>query len=286
MVASKGSFTAAADELDMPKSAVSQKISRLEQELGVRLIERTTRRLHLTEIGTIYFHHCQNVINEMDRAELKIGQMQSEPSGLLRVTTSVTVGQQLVQPIIGEFLNQYPDINLQLDLTNQRLNLIEEGVDVAIRVGKLEDSTLVALNLGRSHVHFYANANWLAEQGKDLSVVELKSMPLLIMDDHIRRNLVLFSEKDKTTVPLNSKVTVNDFETLYRLTIEGVGIGLLPDYMGDKAVNSGELVKVLPQWRAHSVEFNAIYTSRHGVTPKLRAFLDFLNLKFAERLIR
>ena len=160
-VVETGSFTLAADRLDIPKANVSRKVSRLEQRLGVTLLERSTRSQHLTEAGSRYLAHCKRIHEEMELATSAVSELLNEYKGDIKLGASVTIGQQILKPSLPAFLQSYPELNLELNLLNERVDLIEEGYDVLIRVGALNDSRLIAKRLGTSTLQLYASPDYL-----------------------------------------------------------------------------------------------------------------------------
>lgn len=284
-VVQAGGFTAAADMLDLPKSNVSRRVARLEGELGVRLLERTTRKIHVTEVGEIFYRYCQLIIEEAEHAEASVNSMMAGPRGVLRVSASVSTGQQLLAPILSEFLLQYPDVQLQLELSNRRIDLIEEGFDLSIRIGPLADSRLVARSLGKSRLYLYASNRYLERMGTPTMPHELIEHRLLLMDDTFSdRVLPLLGPRGEEKLVLKPNSTANDFRTLHQLACEGVGIAVLPHYMCLEDVKMKCLTRVIPEWEVPPVNFHAIYPSHRGATPKLRVFLDFIVERFNERL--
>lgn len=286
-VVQAGGFTSAADVLGLPKSNVSRRVARLEESLGIRLLERTTRKIRVTEIGRIYYQHCLRIIEESEHADLSVQAMLAEPRGVLKVSASVATGQQLLAPILSDFLSRYPHIQLDLELSNRRVDLIEEGVDVAIRVGALSDSRLVSRRLGKSQHYFYASDSYLKQHGPVHTLEELTSHRLLIMSDMLNTHneLSVITEQDQQ--PKKLTVTpycrVNDFQTLHQLATSGAGIALLPHYLCQNQDRC--LPRVLPQWCCLAVDFSAVYPSHRGATPKLRVFLDFIYDRLQRYLI-
>ena len=181
-VVETGSFTLAADRLGIPKANVSRKVSRLEQNLSVTLLERSTRSQHLTEAGRRYLHHCKRIHEEVDLATASVCELFHSYSGELKIGASVATGQQILKPALGKFLHQYPDLKVQLNLVNRRVDFIEEGFDVVIRIGKLKDSTLIAKKLGTVTRKLFASPNYLAQHGQLQNVEQLSSHQLLIMN--------------------------------------------------------------------------------------------------------
>ncbi|MCL9782407.1 LysR substrate-binding domain-containing protein [Vibrio sp. S4M6] len=282
-VAELNGISSAARALNMPKSRVSRRMKALEESLGVRLIERTTRAISLTEIGSMYFLHCKRVIAELGNAHAFISSMTESPRGMLKVSVSVSIGQNLLIPFLGEFMAQYPNIRLDLKLENRRVDLIGEGYDVAIRLGKLEDSTLVCKKLGESHSVLVASSDYLRVMGTPQNFSELKNHRFLVMGDaiHSERWEMLDDDGNQETVVTNLHAIVNDLTAIRQLAIDGGGIARIPQYMlTDDDICSGKLRRILNDWRSPNYSFQAIYPSHHSMTLKLRAFLNF----FAEKL--
>lgn len=276
-VVQSGSLTAAANALDMPKSNVSRRLARLETELGVRLLERTTRKLHLTEVGSLYYEHCRRILEEAEHAELSVQQRLAAPRGLLRISASHSVGQGLLAPILGEFLARYPDVQLQLVLTNRRVDLIEEGFDVVLRIGTLEESNLVARYLCNSSARCYAGPDYVARHGRPSTPQELSQHSCLIMSDMPQPDRWTFtSAQGRETVTVPMRAAVNDFGTLRRMVLANAGIALIPDHLCEQDVEAKRLVRLLPDWSLPPTALHAVYPSHRGATPKLRALLDFL----------
>lgn len=276
-VVDEGGFSAAGRQLGLPKSNVSRRIARLEDRLGVRLLERTTRRVHTTEIGEVYYRHCKRIQEEADHAEITVGLMAETPRGLLRIGASVTTGRHLISPLVAEFLAQYPEVRIDLVLSNRRIDIIEEGFDLVIRIGTLEDSNLIAKHLGVSERYLYAAPAYVKSYGAPSIPKELAAHDCLAMRDapsDIRWRLT--NGDDHQTMTVVSRVEVNDFPSLLQMTLDGGGIGSLPSYLCTALEKDGRLVRVLPGWSLPAVGFHALYPSHRGATPKVRAFLDFI----------
>lgn len=285
LVVESGSFTAAAAKLGIPTSSVSRKVSRLEQQLGVRLLERTTRKHHLSEVGQVFYQHCQRIKEELDYAESSVQQLLATPQGKLRVGTSVSIGQQLISPSIAEFLCRYPRIELELSLTNRRVNLIEEGFDLLIRVGELEDSTLVAKCLGSSCRRLYASPGYLDQHGQPEQPEALLQHDCLMMNaSGPEMEWLLESSAETRRVRLKPRLQIDDFSMLADAAGAGLGIAVLPHYIGDQQLATGQLREVLPAWSLSQVNIYALYPSHRGATPKLRLLLEHLTQALALRL--
>jgi len=284
-VVKTGSFTAAGKALSLPKSNVSRRIARLEDTLNVRLLERTTRKLRLTEIGQSLYHHAQRIVEEADSANSLVESMTSRPRGILRVSASVFTGQKLLTPILPEFLKLFPELHLHLELSNRRIDLIEEGFDVAIRIGSMKDSTMIARYLGSIRIYLYCSPDYISFMGKPTGPEDLIDHHLLMMSDMSAgadETLRLKGTRGEEKISLTPYCSINDFQTLHHFASEGLGIAALPEYLCRKDFNSGSLERVLPTWEIPPVEFHAVYPSRRGAMPKLMVFLDFVKNKFIE----
>jgi LysR family transcriptional regulator AphB len=273
------SFTLAANELNLPKSNISRKITRLEQNIGVRLLERSTRSLHLTEIGQIFYQHCLRIQEEVMNAEHSIEAMTTVASGTLRLCCSIGIGQELLAPLLGTFKQQYPLINIEIELSNRRVDIINEGFDLVVRVGESSDSNLISKKLLTVGMHLYASTGYLTRElalGNSLQkledLVNHQCLYMTAIDGKPRWQL--FDNEQSQFIDIVPSVMINDFTLLRNLAMQDGGITLLPGYFVEN--KSTSLVPVLPQYVGRNVNIYAVYASRKGMTPKLRAFIDFL----------
>jgi DNA-binding transcriptional LysR family regulator len=284
-VVQTGSFTAAGKALSLPKSNVSRRIARLEDTLNARLLERTTRKLRLTEIGQSLYHHAQRIVEEAESANSLVDSMTSSPRGILRVSASVFTGQHLLAPILPEFLKLFPEIHLHLELSNRRIDLIEEGIDVAIRIGSMKDSTMISRYLGNIRIYLYCSSDYISILGKPTRPENLIDHRLLLMSDMAAgagNILRLNGPRGEEKISLTPYCSINDFRTLHHFAREGLGIAALPEYLCRGDLNNESLERVLPTWEIQPVDFHAVYPSRRGAMPKLMVFLDFVKSKFVE----
>lgn len=277
-VVEMGSFTLAAERLGMPKANVSRKVSRLEQKLDITLLERSTRSQHLTEAGKRYLIHCKRVHEELDLATACVSELQHSYKGNLKVGASVATGQHILRPSLAKFMHQYPDISIQLNLINRRIDFIEEGFDVVIRIGKLNDSLLIAKKLGTVTRRLFASPEYIAKHGKPLTIEQLTQHQLLIMNPvNNDTKLTLTSAKDEErTINCKPRLLVNDFSVLKQSIVDGVGIGVIPEYLARDEVASGKLITLLPDWNMTSIDIYALYPRNRAKIPKVKAFLDFV----------
>ncbi|MEH6588211.1 MAG: LysR substrate-binding domain-containing protein [Halioglobus sp.] len=280
-----GSFTLAADRLNIPKANLSRKISRLEERLGVTLLERTTRSQHITEAGESYLRHCRRIHLEVDLAEASIAQILNTVAGQLRIGASVGMGHEILKPVLGRFMHQYPEINLQLNLINRRVDLIEEGFDLVIRIGKLEDSRLIARRLGQVSRKIYVSPGYLERQGTLTSIEQLGQYDFLLMssvqnDGHV----VLKSGRRQQAFRVTPKMLVDDFLILKQMAIDGLGIAIIPDYMCHQEIKDGSLIPLFETWGMPDVDVYALYPKHRLSIPKVKTFLEFIQQVFKERL--
>lgn len=284
-VVEAGSFTLAAERLGMPKANVSRKLSKLEQQLGVTLLERSTRAQHLTEAGKRYLIHCKRISEEVGLATAAVSEILHTYKGSIKVGTSVTVGQQIIGPVLSKFLRQYPDIKVELSLLNQRVDLIEEGFDVLIRVGELDDSRLIGKYLGTAQQKLYASPKYLSnKEGLD-SMDALEDHDTLFMANLSRDNKMEFvSGSQIKAIKFTPKLLVDDFSIIKNAAIDGEGIAILPEHMCRGDLERGTLINVLPQWRTHDMSMYALYPKYKKSIPKVRAFIDFIAEVFEQKL--
>jgi len=284
-VVDEGGFSAAARALGLPKSNVSRRVANLEARLGVRLLERTTRRIHTTEIGSVYYRHCKRIHEEAEHAEVSVSAMSDTPRGLLRVGASVTTGRHLISPVLAEFLRRCPGVQVDFVLSNRRIDIIDEGFDLVIRIGELEDSNLIAKHLGTSQRYLYASPAYLKDRTPPQQPADLAKHDCFAMRDaqgQVRWRLG--KQQDSRTVTIAPRVEVNDFPSLRQIVLDGGGIGSLPSYLCNELERDRLLVRVLPGWSLPAVPFHALYPSHRGATPKVREFLEFISERIGERL--
>ncbi|WP_201777800.1 LysR family transcriptional regulator [Thalassomonas actiniarum] len=282
-----GSFTLAAERLNMPKANLSRKISRLEQQLGVTLLERTTRSQHITEAGKDYLAHCRNIHQEVELAEAGISQQLNEVKGQLCICASVGMGHEILKPVLGRFMHQHPAINLQLNLLNRRVDLIDEGFDLVIRIGELEDSRLIAKRLGKVSRKIYASPDYVKRHGEVKEIEQLKQKDFLLMTN-VQNNgrFLLASREEQQEFKVAAKMLVDDFLMLKQMATEGLGVAIIPDYMCQQELADGKLLQLMPAWGMPDVDVYALYPKHRLNISKVKAFMDFIQAVFKQRLGR
>jgi len=294
-VVEQGSFAAAARTLGLLKSRLSRRIAGLEAELGVRLLHRTTRKLSLTPAGEQYLRHCIAIRDQSEQAQAELEQMRLEPRGTLRVVCPVTLAQAVLGPVLPEYLSRYPQVRLEMQVSNRVVNLVEEGVDVALRVraSLIDTGSLIIKRLGLSHGVLVASPALLQAHGVPATPQDLDRFPTAGMSasEGKLRLEMLAENSPKTGSQTGGKhifssrplCTTDDLSTLRFVILGGVGMGMLPDYMCQEDLASGRLVRVLPDWSLAPSIVHAVYPSRRGLSPAVRAFLDFLDEKIMHR---
>lgn len=276
-VAQVGSFSKAANLLGMPVSTVSRKVSDLEERLGMTLITRTTRKLSLTRAGAEYFQRCSDILQGLDEAEAALTQSQSRPEGLIRVTVPVGMGSGRFVDFISDFMRKYDRIQVDLYVTNQFVDLAAENVDVGIRFGVLEDSTLIARKLGHSSRLMIASPSYIKKHGHPKHPNDLKNHECLIFRSRSEETVwELSKDRSKVRVEVNGRIRGTDLQGLRELVIRGHGIALLPDMYLMEAIERGDLVHVLPDWSTPMAPVHAVYPSRKFVPARVDAFLKEL----------
>ncbi|MBL4789525.1 MAG: LysR family transcriptional regulator [Kordiimonadaceae bacterium] len=280
-VAEKGGISAAARALGIPKSRVSRRIAGLENALGVRLLERTTRAVQLTETGALFFSHCKRIAEEAESALQTVNQMVESPRGLLRISVSVAVGHYLIAPYLGEFLKLYPDIEMQMDLNNRRVDMISEGYDIVVRVGDLDDSSLMSKKIGQARAHLVASPGYIEKSGMPAAPENLASHRKIIMSDSNNTVQWLLENTDGKlqSVDVIPTSSINDFTALAALVEADGGIAIMPEYVVRGQLAAGKLVRLLPNWRSKVIHYYVIYPSRQGLTKKADAWITFFAAK-------
>ncbi|AKC87891.1 LysR family transcriptional regulator [Pseudoxanthomonas suwonensis] len=280
-VIEQGSFIAAAKSLGLPKTTVSRKVQELEARLGAQLLHRTTRRLGLTEAGSVYYEHCQRIAHELAEAESAVGQLQGGPRGWLRFTVPYSVGIAWISPLLGQFHAQYPEIRLDMHMSNDPVDLIGSEIDVALRAGALPDSTLVARRLAGFRTQVFASPDYIERHGEPLHPDELQHHRILAVRKHYHahpsRITWPLSDGTRTTdYPVNPLMVANDPSALIGALLAGEGLTLGTDVAAKPYVEVGALRRVLAGWTGPEVDFNAVFPRGRVASPKVRAFVDFL----------
>jgi DNA-binding transcriptional LysR family regulator len=259
---------------------VSRKVQDLETRLGAQLLHRTTRKLGLTEAGNVYFEHCQRIARELDEAESAVGQLQSGPRGWLRVTAPYSLGTTWIAPLLGEFHARHPEVRVEMLLSNEPLDLIAKEIDVALRVGNLPDSNLVARRLSVFHTQVYASPAYIEKYGEPLHPDDLQHHRALAMEKSRQGNgsfqWTLIDGKREADFPIDPVIVANDPAALRGALLCGEGLMMTIDVMMRAYAEHGLVQRVLAGWRGPDYDFNAVFPRGQVQSPKVRAFVDFL----------
>jgi len=272
------SFSEAARQLGVAKSAVSKQVSLLEKEVGVRLLNRSTRSISLTEAGEIFYRHCQDIVTRTHVALDELRQYQNQPTGTLKVSSPISFGTSHLVPIIKELRALYPHLKIELLLEDRIINMVEEGVDLAIRIGWMQESNLVAKKLCQVPMVAFASPDYLAKMGipkKPSDLTDHHFISMSLFNAPLRWN---FEKNGKSeTVQMHSPVKSNSPDAVVSLALAGQGISALANNMVFDHIDSGALLPVLPGFNLKPVGIYAVYPHREHMPPKVRAFMDFLS---------
>jgi len=272
-VVQAGSFSQAAKLLNMPNSTVSAKVAALEKRLGVTLLQRTTRRLHLTEAGEGYFRRCMTALEELHAAENELAIERGETKGVLRLTAPVELGRSALPPVLDVLMKRHPAIKIDLIITNRLVDLVVENIDVAVRAGPLKDSALIAKRFVLGQFGLWASPSYLKNNSVPRNPDELKEHDCLRFAPFTGRKLQLTNGRERAQIALAGRITADDFEALRALAVLGWGIALLPSFLCAEEAKERKLVSVLPNWRGDSVSISVVYPAQRFVAPKIRAFI-------------
>ncbi|WP_207476143.1 LysR family transcriptional regulator [Arenibaculum pallidiluteum] len=278
-VAALRGFTAAARALGLPKSSVSRSIARLEGELGTRLLQRSTREVALTEVGEMLRQRCADLLGRVAEMTDYVGGLGGTPRGPLRVSAGIGFGVNVLSELVPEFLERYPQVEVHVDLTSRIAELIADNIDVAIRMGPLPDSRLVATKLGVIRRYLCAAPAYLDRRGVPQGLEDLRAHDTVEMPSADGRPRPwAFSDPSGRTVTVETKprLCVNDALTIHRAVAKGAGLGCLSGYLCAPDIAAGRLVRLMPEWRPQPVEVHAVFPSNRELSATVRAFVDFL----------
>jgi DNA-binding transcriptional LysR family regulator len=274
-VVQSGSFTKAAAALGMPKSTVSRKVSELEERLGSRLLQRTTRALSLTDVGRTYYDYCARIVAEVEEAERAVSSLQDSPRGLLRVTAPVNMS--FLGPIVSEFLQRYPEVQMELFCTQRSVDLIEERYDLGIRAGVLADSTLIARSLGSVRWFVVATPAYLDKHGRPRSPEELEQHAWVLFGAGATGTVVHLERSDASVhIGVSPRLFVSDLDVLRAAVNAGLGIGVLPAFQCVEDLRARRLERVLSYWNVPSTPVHVVYPSTRHVSAKVKTFVEHL----------
>jgi DNA-binding transcriptional LysR family regulator len=276
-VVDASSFVAAADSLGMSKAAVSRYVSELEQRLGVRLMHRTTRKLSLTPEGEVFLARCRDILASIESSEAEISTRSVTASGLLKVSVPVSFGIRHLAPLWSEFLSDHPQVTLDVQLADRVIDLVDEGFDLAVRIARLPDSSLISRQLASTRLVLCAAPSYLKRRGtpahpSELAQHDVLGYSLMAMGDQWQ----FTGPEGPVSVKVRPRMWTNNGDSCVAAALQGSGIQLQPTFLIDDELASGQLVEILPQFRSVELGIYAVYPSRKFVLPKVRAMVEFL----------
>ncbi|WP_430462705.1 LysR family transcriptional regulator [Thalassolituus sp. LLYu03] len=277
-------FTSAADALGVTPSAVSKQISGLEERLGVRLLNRTTRSVSPTEAGQMFYQHCENILESITEAEKLVTDFDVTPRGRLRITAMSNFGRRELARIFTDFAQKYPDISFDLHISDRPLDIVKDGYDFALRLGTLEDSRLIAKPVAEQKIVIVASREYVQKWGMPQKLEDLLTHRVLIVAnaEYARSNWLRQFEKDHgfTISSIERKLAVNDIDLVYEACLAGMGITALPTYIADAHLQNGELVQLFPDVEIPVRTIKVVFPQNRYLANKSRAFLDFITAYF------
>lgn len=281
-VVDSGSFTAAADQMDISRALASKLVQTLEESLGVRLLNRTTRRLSLTDPGRNYYQRVSEVLTQLAEAEAEAAELQVEPRGKLRVTAPMSFAVRHLSAAVAQFQKRYPFIELDLNLNDRQVDLVDEGYDLAIRIAQLADSRLVARRIAPCHFVAAASPGYLAAHGEPAHPSELANHECLIYTLLPRNSEWCFArDGEETSVRVRGRLGVNNGDFLLNAAAEDLGIVISPTFIAAEEIRSGRLRCLLPEWKIAPSAIHAVYPQVRSLPRKTRLLIDFLVERFA-----
>jgi DNA-binding transcriptional LysR family regulator len=276
-VAEAGSFSAVAHEIGATQPAVSRQIAALEEFLGARLIQRTTRKLTLTEDGRDLLEHVHRVLETVDESIAAVGRRQSQPAGLVRLGCPVSFGRLALAPRVNRLLARYPELSLELVISDDRHDMIAQGLDLAVRAGEVTDSSLVARRVGAVARGVLASATYLHKRGTPIHPSELQTHECVIYTrDGSPREWTLENGEESTRVRVNGRFATDSLEVMREAVLTHVGIAILPYALAREAMADGRVVSLMKDWRPGRLPLHAVYPTRRHLAPRTRAVIDFL----------
>jgi DNA-binding transcriptional LysR family regulator len=282
-VVESGSFTAAADRLDTAKSAISRRIAALEERLGVQLLRRTTRRLNLTETGRSFYEHSARILADLEEAESAVAQQHGELRGTLKVALPLSFGVRHMCAPIAEFSRRHPRVHFELDLNDRRIDLVEEGVDLAMRIGRLSDSSLIARRLFEARTVVCASKDYFERHGRPQTPDDLRDHQCLVYSNLPDPSKWTCRDRDgrRHSVAVNIAMTATSGDFLCAAAMQGLGIAMQPTFIAGEAISRGALVPVLTDYEWPVTPAYAVYPPTRHLSYRVREFIDFLAERFA-----
>ena len=282
-VADSGSFSESARRLGLSQPSVSRQVNNLEEYLGVRLLQRTTRRLSLTEAGQIYYEKARQIQQDVEDASQSITGFKETPSGTLKISAPYTWAETKITPYLGEFLQQYPDLKIDIECNDSFQDMIEERLDLVIRVGILKDSSFIAVPFGKIRMVMFATPDYLQQHGIPKTATDLQNHNCVLFEDF--KHVILTDKSCSQEVTISGNVTANTVPIMISAVLQNIGIAILPDLLINHLLRSGEIIEIMPETEIEIKDLPinqvfALYSNRKHLPAKVRAFLDFFKLRF------
>lgn len=283
-VVEAGSFTAAARLLVMPKTTVSRRIAALERELGVRLLQRTTRSLNVTDAGRLYYEQSSQALRTLEDANLRLAEARAEPSGTIRISAPVGFGSYFLTQAVVDFLAIYPKTKVELRLTDDKLNLVEDGIDLAFRTGVLPDSTLIARKLGSAHRLLCASPDYLARHGVPEAPMDLTHHHCVIAGPSTSgAHWLLDGPHGQETVTVAGRFAANEMQAVVAAAIAGFGIAQLPNAIAETLIDEGRLQRILKDYAPPAGGLHVLYPSSRHLSPLVKVFIELAAERISNR---
>lgn len=277
-----GSLAAAARRYGITPAMAGRHVDALEAALKVRLLQRTTRRLHLTDIGRTYYQRCRRILDEFDEAQREAGELNAAPRGVLRITAPTSFGALHLGLPVARYLRDYPGVHVEIVLSDRLLDLVQEGIDMAIRIGRLQDSTLVARNIGRCRMVMCAAPDYVNRHGMPRTLQELRERPRLAFSEAVSPGdwTLVDSRGRSHLIDGPCQLLANNMELLLAAALDGIGIAFGPSFVFGESLRNGSLVQVLPNYRTMSLGIHTVLPSSQYVSAKVRHLIDRLATEF------
>jgi len=280
-VVDTGSFTVAAERLGISKALTSKYVGQLEEHLGVRLLNRTTRKLSVTEVGQAYYQRCRQLLDDLDELESAVRQQQASPQGELRVAAPVLFGESYLTRAVADYLKSQPGVSVELVLADRFVNLVEEGFDLAVRIGKLADSSLIARKLAQLQVVLCAAPEYLAKAGVPRRLEDIEVHNCVIDTNIDEPDYWHFSRRGESQrIKVSGRFRVNSAQSVREMVLAGMGIGLCPRYVVADDLEQGRVQHLLPSYKTTEYGIYAVYPHNRHLAAKVRTFVDFLVERF------
>jgi len=282
-VVEQGSFTGAANALDISKSVVSKHVARLEKTLEAQLLKRSTRNLSMTDAGRALFERCMSISRDIEEAELAVSYTHQEPTGTLRISAPFSFGHLHLSAAISDFLELHPKLKVHIELGMPEIDMIAQGVDLAIRIGEQPDSTLIARRLSMRPMRVCASPDYLEKHGTPKHPNELAEHHCLLYQGSPTGNEWHFQHNDELIrIPIRARFSSNSSQALEKAAVSGLGIVMLPGYMMTQDIKNGRLISLLQEYCPATIGIFAVYPHTRHLAPKVRSFIDFLQDRFSE----